>query len=94
MTVQDTPADAAKNAEIELVPNDGASLSERGNAAKSNGKAQAIERLIEFYGDNPNASLSEAGAAIDRSKSTVQGYLSELQTAGRVYVNGHVEIVG
>lgn len=89
---QDAPADAAKNTEIELVPNDSASLSERGNAAKANGKAQAIERTVEFFRTNPNASLSEAAEVVGRSKSTISSYLDELQAARRVHVNGSVQV--
>ena len=67
---------------------------ERIEQPKSNAKDRAIERLLAFYVDNPNASLSEAGSAIGRSKSTIKNYLDELQNSGRVHVNGSVEVIG
>lgn len=57
-------------------------------------KDEAIVKLLAFYADNPNASYSEAGEVIERSKSTVKTYLDELQNAGRVHVNGSVQVIG
>jgi len=73
--------------------NDLGALKAQADAARANGKAQAIERAFEFFSENPHASLSEAGEAIGRSKSTVKSYLDELQAAGRVHVNGSVQVI-
>lgn len=58
-------------------------------AVRTANKAQAIDRLLTFYETNPNASYSEAGRHIGRSKTTVGSYLSELETTGRVERNGN-----
>ncbi|MEM7033858.1 MAG: DUF2637 domain-containing protein [Chloroflexota bacterium] len=57
------------------------------NAVRQSNKQQALEDLIAFYSQHPNASLSEAGESIGRSKSTVSNYLDELEAAGRLHRN-------
>jgi uncharacterized protein YoxC len=49
---------------------------------------EAIDALLNFYADNPNASQSEAAKAADRSRSWVSMRLSELEEAGTVKRNG------
>lgn len=44
-------------------------------------KQVAMQRLLEVIRTKPNATLSELAVEIGRSKSTVGGYLSELQAA-------------
>lgn len=51
-------------------------------------KDQALERLLDFLADHPDASLSEAGRHIGRSKTTVSNYLNELEESGRIRRNG------
>lgn len=67
---------------------------EQGNIARSNGKVAAMERTVQFYAENPHASLSEAAEVVGRSKSTIKAYLDELQAENRVYVNGSVQVLG
>ncbi|MFZ1401351.1 MAG: DUF2637 domain-containing protein [Candidatus Promineifilaceae bacterium] len=47
-------------------------------------KQEAIHRLLEIIQTKPNATLSELAIEIGRSKSTVGGYLSELQVAALI----------
>jgi hypothetical protein len=57
-------------------------------------KQQALDALLDYYRSNPNASLTEAGQAIKRSKGTVSNYLVELEQAGLVHRNGKgVEVI-
>ena len=56
-------------------------------------KTVAIERMLDAYRQNPNATLADVGNLIGRSKSTVGNYLKELETANRVYVNGSVQVL-
>lgn len=57
-------------------------------------KQAAIERLVAYYRDNPEASLNDAGQVINRSKTTVSNYLTELEEAGKIHRNGDgVEIL-
>ena len=51
-------------------------------------KRQAQLALLDFYERHPNASMSDAGKAINRSKSTVSDYLDELKSAGQIIRNG------
>jgi hypothetical protein len=51
-------------------------------------KAEALNALVHFYAVNPNASLSQAGRAVGRAKSTIASYLDELEQAGRISRNG------
>jgi len=54
------------------------------NGRRKLDKATAMDALLDFYAVNPTASQSEAGQAIGRAKSTVGGYLAELEDAGLV----------
>lgn len=54
------------------------------NGRRKLDKATAMDALLDFYAANPTASQSEAGQAIGRAKSTVGGYLAELEEAGLV----------
>jgi len=47
-------------------------------------KQEAMQQLLEVIRTNPNATLSELAVEIGRSKSTVGGYLSELQSEGSI----------
>jgi hypothetical protein len=78
------PSDTAKNPVLDGI-----------NAAKQQSKAAALETLLDFLAEQPDASLAAAGQAIGRSKSTVGNYVSELAAAGRLKKNGHGwEVVG
>lgn len=52
-------------------------------------KTVALDVLLAYLDDHPDASLAEAGTAIGRSKSTAGVYVNELQATGRLYRNGH-----
>lgn len=58
------------------------------NAQRGAAKEQAIERMLAYYRQNPNASHSEVGIQIGKAKSTVSAYLGELETAGVIHRNG------
>jgi predicted transcriptional regulator len=47
-------------------------------------KQEAMQRLLEVIRTKPTATLSELAVEIGRSKSTIGGYLSELQVAGSI----------
>jgi predicted transcriptional regulator len=59
------------------------------NAERRTAKQAALEALLAFVTQHPNASLSEIASAIARSKSTASSYVSELQENGRLHKNGH-----
>lgn len=59
------------------------------NGARADGKQNAMNALVDYLAVNPNASLAEAGEAIDRSKTTVASYMTELEEAGRIDRNGN-----
>ena len=59
------------------------------NEARLDGKQLALNALLNFYRSNPNATLGEAGEAIERSKGTVSNYLNELEQAGLIHRNGN-----
>ncbi|MCB0165397.1 MAG: DUF2637 domain-containing protein [Anaerolineae bacterium] len=54
------------------------------NAVRSSKKTQAKNDLLDFLVNHPDATLREAGNAIERSKSTVSDYLSELVDEGQL----------
>ena len=62
---------------------------ERARAARDSAKQEAIETLLTFLAKHPNATLTEIAEVIKRSKSTVSGYVNELQTNGQLHKNGH-----
>ena len=62
---------------------------DRANAARAVGKVTALNALVAYLADHPGASLAQAGKAIGRSKTTVAGYLDELEAAGRISRNGN-----
>lgn len=65
---------------------------ERARAAKAERdevhKTEAMDILLRFVDDNPDASLSRIGQHIDRSKTTVSNYVRELEKNGRLQRNG------
>jgi hypothetical protein len=59
------------------------------NAVRFAKKEQAMAALLDYLATNPDASLSEAGQAIGRSKTQVGNYVDELTAAGKLRRNGH-----
>jgi hypothetical protein len=59
-------------------------------------KKDALSHMLTIYQKTPNASLRTVSKHIKRSPQTVANYLTELEAAGRVIVNGTgtVEVVG
>jgi predicted transcriptional regulator len=47
-------------------------------------KRKLMQQLLETFRTKPNATLSELAHIIGRSKSTIGGYLSEMETAGLI----------
>lgn len=47
-------------------------------------KRELMQQLLEIFRTKSNATLSELAPIIGRSKSTIGGYLSELETAGLI----------
>ncbi len=67
------------------------------NSVRVANKTEAQDALLAYLMEYPDATLSEAGAAIGRSKSTIGVYVRELSESGRLHKNGHgweVEING
>ncbi|MCA9954730.1 MAG: hypothetical protein KC434_08425, partial [Anaerolineales bacterium] len=60
---------------------------ERARQQRTSKKQEAMQRLLEIIRMKPKATLSELASEIGRSKSTIGGYLSELQ-AGRTIEKG------
>lgn len=54
------------------------------NRARRLNRDQALDALIVFLTDNPDASLRQAGQAVDRSKSWALNAIRDLETAGRL----------
>ena len=78
-----------KRAEKETSRTEGFPMAiDQARAVRSANKVQAMDGLLTFYQTNPDASYSEAGQAIGRSKTTVGSYLDELENSGRVERNG------
>jgi hypothetical protein len=61
----------------------------RANAVRKASKQEAMNRLLEHFMHSPNASYSEAGRSVGRSKSWVAGAVSELKMAGRLCKNSN-----
>lgn len=57
---------------------------ERARAVRTDNKEQAMNALLDFFEQHPNATLNEAGQYIERAKSTVSNYLNELEEAGKL----------
>ncbi|MAU01182.1 MAG: hypothetical protein CL608_28905 [Anaerolineaceae bacterium] len=56
----------------------------RARRQRTSKKQEAMQQLLEVLRTKPNATLSELAVEIGRSKSTVGGYLSELQVAALI----------
>ncbi len=69
-------------------PFDSATI-ERARAVRTQVKQEIIETLLGFLSENPFATLSDMAGILDRSKPTISGYLSELQTSGVLHKNGN-----
>ena len=65
---------------------------ERARAAKAEkdalSRAEAMQLLLTFVAEHPDASLSRIGRHINRSKTTVSNYVQELQESGQLQRNG------
>ena len=65
---------------------------ERARAVKAEkdavSRAEAMQMLLTFVAEHPDASLSRIGRQIDRSKTTVSNYVRELEEAGQLRRNG------
>lgn len=61
---------------------------ERARAERTRTKEEAKRELIRFVAECPDASYSEIGDHIGRSKSTVGTYVDELEEAGWLHRNG------
>jgi hypothetical protein len=92
---QSTLADVetAVQSEPVLAPNTDESASlERARAAKAEkdamNKTEAMNALLLYVNDNPDASLADIGQQIERSKTTVSNYVQELAQNGRLERNG------
>ncbi|MBN1889450.1 MAG: MarR family transcriptional regulator [Thermoflexales bacterium] len=67
---------------------------ETANAARQQQKQDALDAVLVFIGDNPGASLADIALHVGKGKSTVAGYVAELQTAGTIRRNGRgLEVV-
>jgi len=64
-------------------------LLDQANETRARDKEAAQARLLAFLKENPEATTRQAGRHIDRAKSTVGLYLSELQGDGRLHKNGN-----
>jgi len=66
----------------------------RANAVRKVNREQALNGLIEHFERNPNASYSEVGQSVGRSKSWVAGAVADLEDAGRILRdNGKVKVL-
>jgi uncharacterized membrane protein YcjF (UPF0283 family) len=84
ISVQPGSANSSKTAEFNSI--------ERARAAKAEKDAvsntEAMNILLRFVDDNPDASLSAIGQYINRSKTTVSNYVRALEQDGRLIRNG------
>jgi len=60
----------------------------RANRVRRLNKQQALDALVIFLTDNPDASYRQAGEAVGRSKSWALGAVRELESDGRLRRNG------
>jgi hypothetical protein len=58
------------------------------NRVRQYSREQALNGLLTFLAERPNASYSEMGAAVNRSKSWAVGAVKELEAEGRLRRNG------
>jgi hypothetical protein len=61
---------------------------EQARTRRRSNKEEAKAALLNFVDDHPDATLAEIGDVINRSRSTVSGYVSELKDAGVLHKNG------
>ncbi len=51
-------------------------------------KEDALKALLAYVTVHPNASLSDIGQAVERSKATISNYVAQLKKSGRLSKNG------
>ena len=56
-------------------------------------KQAALDMICATLTANPDTAVTELARLVGKSRQTVYGYLSELETSGRLRRNGHTEIV-
>jgi len=52
-------------------------------------KASRLDAMLDIYRDNPDMPVSDVASRLDISRTTVYGYLSELEDEGLLRRNGH-----
>jgi hypothetical protein len=68
-------------------------LSDRLQAGRKAKHDMRLDALAAFYLTQPEAGPSDAARAIGVTRQTVYTYIEELQQAGRIRKNGHVEVI-
>lgn len=59
------------------------------NADRTEAKQEALNILLDYLTEHPDATLSQMSSTVGRAKSTISGYVSELEESGRLHKNGH-----
>jgi hypothetical protein len=85
-------AQSMEPAVIALTTEESVSI-ERARAVKAdkdaNSKVAAVNALLMFVNENPEASFADIGRVIGRSKTTASNYVRELERNGRLVRNGN-----
>lgn len=64
------------------------------NAARANNKVAILERLVDILVNSPGTGVTDLARQVGRSRTTIYGYLAELETAGRISKdNGAVKVL-
>jgi hypothetical protein len=56
-------------------------------------KAAAVDTLIAYVTDHPDATVSELARVIGKSRPTVYNYLDEWEAAGKLHRNGQITVL-
>ncbi len=81
------PAVEVAGEKVSALDDSGRNL-EAANKARVNTKAIILDTLVDILVDNPDTGVTALARQVGRSRTTVYGYLGELETAGRLRRNG------
>lgn len=61
---------------------------EQARVVKSDNKQERIKTMLDIYSDNPHMSITDMSKRLGVARSTIYGYLSELEQQGAIHNNG------
>jgi len=62
------------------------------NGQRERTKSEVLDILVDILGDEPDIGVSELAQRVNKSRTTIYGYLAELEQSGRIHRNGRLTV--